>query len=204
LLGNWRSHKQFQIWLEQKLLSFLPEHEQQIRFHPDIIEKVYALDLDKLLPLVQERYALTGRPAKNQPEIFRALVTMSHFKEGVTSFVSRLKAHPVLAAICGFEPDSIPGVGTFYDFLDRFWLGEEPPEILRELYRKRGKKPKSGKKLTEDPNRLSELLAKAFEGHCFEDRPESLLQKILTECAVKPSAKLGLLGLLSPAFGNRG
>jgi hypothetical protein len=120
------------------LLSFLPDHKKQIRFYADILEKVYVLNLDRLLTLAQERYASTGRPAKNQPEIFRALVVMSHFKEPVTSFVKRLKAHPVLAAVCGFESDGIPGVGTFYDFLDRFWLGEEPARVLREPRKKKG------------------------------------------------------------------
>ena len=43
-------------------------------------------------------------------------------KDGITSFVKRLRAHPLLAVACGFEPDSVPGVCTFYDFLDRFWL----------------------------------------------------------------------------------
>jgi hypothetical protein len=119
LLGYWRPHEQFQRWLEQRLLSFLPEHEKQIRFYADILEKVYVLNLDRMLTLALNRYSYTGRPAKNQPEIFRALVVMSHFKEGVTPFVEKLRAYPVLAAVCGFEPDSVPGVGTF----TTFWTG---------------------------------------------------------------------------------
>jgi len=194
LLGYWRPHEQFQLWLEQKLLSFLPEHEKQIRFYADILEKVYALDLDNLLTLALSRYSYTGRPAKNQPEIFRALVVMSHFKEGITPFVKRLRAYPVLAAVCGFEPDSVPGVGTFYDFLNRFWLGEEPPKVLREPRRKKSKKPKGGEKLPEeDASRVTGLVNMVLDGYCFEG-PESLLQKILTECAVKRSLDLGLCG----------
>lgn len=194
LLGYWRPHAQFQLWLEQRLLSFLPEHEKQIRFYANILEKVYVLDLDRLLALALSRYSHTGRPAKNQPEIFRALVVMTHLKEEITSFVKRLKAHPVLAAVCGFEPDSVPGVGTFYDFLDRFWLGDEPPKVLREPRRKKSKKPKGGEKLPEeDTNRVSTLVSMVLDGHSFEG-PETLLQRIMTVCAVKPSFDLGLCG----------
>ncbi len=150
--------------------------------------------MDRLLPLAMSRYSCTGRPAKYQPEIFRALVVMIHLKEGITSFVERLRAHPLLAVACGFEPDSVPGVGTFYDFLDRFWLGEELPKVLREPKRKKSKKPKSGEKLPEeDTNRVAGLIKKVLDGYSFEG-PETLLQRILTECAVKPSLDLGLCG----------
>ena len=194
MLGFWRSHEQFQLWLEEKLLAFLPEHEKLIRFYAHILEKVYILNLDGLLPLVSYRYSYTGRPANNQPEIFRALVVMIHLKEGITAFVERLKALPVLAVVCGFEPDFVPGVGTFYDFLDRFWLGNEPPRVLREPRRKKSKKPKGGEKLPEeDSNRVTGLVNKVLEGCSFEG-PDTLLQKILTVCAVKPSLDLGLCG----------
>lgn len=38
---------------------------------------------------------------------------------------------PVLAIICGFEPDDTPGVGTFYEFIDRQWLmsGRSKPHL---------------------------------------------------------------------------
>ena len=194
LLGHWRTHEQFQRWLEEKLLAFLPTLEGQIRFYADILEKVYLLNLDRLLPLVMNRYSFTGRPAKNQPEIFRALVVMIHLKEGITSFVERLKAHPLLAAACGFEPDSVPGVGTFYDFLDRFWMEDEPSKVLREPRRKKRRKPKGGEKLPdEDTSYIGGLVNKVLEGYSFEG-PETLLQKILAECAVKPSLDFGLCG----------
>lgn len=195
MLGYWRSHAQFQLWLEQNLLSLLPEHEKQIRFYADILEKVYILNLDALIALVENRYAKTGRPSHNQPEILRALVAMCHYKESITKFVKRLKSHPVLAIVCGFEPDSVPGVGTFYDYLDRFWLMEEPAKITREPLKKRDKKPKSGEKLPDaNPSLVSGLVQKILSRQPLEERPEKLLQKILTECAVKPSLKLELCG----------
>ncbi len=194
MLGFWRPHHLFQDWVVQELLALLPEHEMQIRFYAEIMEKIFILNLDKLLPLAMGHYSSTGRPAINQPEIFRALVVMSHCKEGITSFVKKLKSHPVLAVICGFEPDAIPGVGTFYDFMNRFWLEEEPAKVLREPLRKKAKKPKNGEKLPEkDKDRVAQLVDQVLEGHSFEG-PESLLQRILAECAVKPSLELELCG----------
>ena len=64
LLGYWQPHEQFQRWLEERLLSFLPALELQIWFYADILEKVYLLNLDRLLPLAMSRYSFTGRPAK--------------------------------------------------------------------------------------------------------------------------------------------
>jgi len=93
LLGFWRSHEQFQRWLEEKLLAFLLENEKLIRFYAHILEKVYILNLDGQLPLVSDRYSCTGRSAANQPEIFRALVVMTHLKEGITLFEQNVLKH---------------------------------------------------------------------------------------------------------------
>jgi len=77
LLGYWKSHEKFLLRLEQKLLSFLPELEQQIRFYSKIQEKVYILNLDNLLAIAKSRYSFTGRVSQNQSEIFRVLVVMT-------------------------------------------------------------------------------------------------------------------------------
>ena len=87
MLGPWRTHAQFQDWLQQRLRKLLPQREAQIKFHADALEKVYNLDLDRLKKLILSRYSYTGRPAVNQPEIFRALVLAKHYKESITSFV---------------------------------------------------------------------------------------------------------------------
>jgi len=194
LLGPWQSHAEFRWWLEKRLEELFQHYEPLVRFHAGILEKVYVLDLDPLQELMTFSYSCMGRPAVKQAQIFRALVVMNHYKQGISAFVFRLKSDPVLAAACGFEPDSVPGVGTFYDFLDRLWLEAAPGKVLREPLKK-GKKSKSKEKLPEsDPNIVARLVEQVMAGYFFEDKPERLLQKILAECAVKPSAKLGLLG----------
>lgn len=80
MLGPWRSHAQFREWLEEQLLNLLPRQIDLIKFHADALEKVYILDLDPFKKLILPLYSFTGRPAVNQPEIFRALVLASHYK----------------------------------------------------------------------------------------------------------------------------
>jgi len=48
LLGYWRTHDDYQLWLKTKLISLVPEHEAEIRFYGSLIEKVYVLNLDPL------------------------------------------------------------------------------------------------------------------------------------------------------------
>ncbi len=63
-----------------------------------------------------------------------------------------------------------------------------------KFYVNQGEKRAKGEKLPEEEtSRVTMLVNKVLDGHSFEG-PEILLQKILTECAVKPSLNLGLCG----------
>ena len=91
MLGPWRPHVQFQVQLEKHLGELLPQKENQIMFHVGALEKGYTMNLDPLKELVMSCYSSTDRPALNQPEIFRAVVLASHYKESISSFAARLK-----------------------------------------------------------------------------------------------------------------
>ncbi len=136
MLGPWRTHGQFQEQLEKPLGGLMPQNEKQIMFHAGAIEKVYIMNLDLLKELVISCDSSTGRPALNQPEIFRAVVLANHYKEPISSFAARLKADGILAIACGFETDNLPGVGSFYDFFtDSGWSMRRPKlcEILKTV-----------------------------------------------------------------------
>lgn len=195
MLGPWRLHAHFQAWLEKQLRFLMPQDAAKIKFHATALEKVYALDLDPFMELIKPLYSYTGRPALNQPELFRAVILASHYKDSISYFVQRLKADEVLAIACGFEPGNTPGVGTLYDFFKRLWLGNASTKVLRPPYKKRKEKLKANEKLPPDnPDTVKELVDQVLNGKSFTNGPERLLQKILIECAVKPSAKLKLLG----------
>lgn len=147
MLGYWRTHSEYQTWLKSKLKSLVSHYEAQIRLYSPLIEKFYVLDLDPLKEIVAPFYSSVGRPANNQPELFRALVAIVHCKtHDPTKFVQLLNGTPILAAICGFD-NHIPGVGTFYDFLNRMWLAHAPQKTIRKPKSKGRKRPKSGDKL---------------------------------------------------------
>jgi len=78
VLVPWCPHVKFQVRLEKQLVELLPQKENQIMFYAGALEKVYIMNLDPLKELVMSCYSNTGRPALNQPEIFRALVLASH------------------------------------------------------------------------------------------------------------------------------
>ena len=52
MLGPWRTHAQFQVWLEEQLQSLLPQQVEKVKFYADALEKVYILDLDRLKVLI--------------------------------------------------------------------------------------------------------------------------------------------------------
>lgn len=195
MLGYWRIHDEYQLWLKSRLISLASEHAAEIRFYGSLIEKVYVLNLDPLKEIIAPLYSPIGRPAHNQPELLRALVVMLHCKtQDPTKFVTILRASPVLTAICGFDGQT-PGVGTFYDLLARLWLADAPQKAIKTPHSKSRKRPKSGEKLKpKHPGIVKKLVDKALQGRVIRKRPERILQTILKECAVIPSSKLGLLG----------
>ena len=100
----------------------------------------------------------------------------------------------ILAIICGFLPGQIPGVGAYYDFLDRFWLASKPGKI-KKFKRKPKKKLKAGKKLPPKHPEIVKMIVKyLLRGRKFESKPEKILHRILATAVVLPSAKRGLLG----------
>ncbi len=195
MLGPWRPHADFQEWLLKQLRMLLPDETAKVIFHAAALEKVYLLDLDTLKQLVEAMYSPIGRPAVKQPEIFRAVVLALHYRISISSLVQRLRADEVLALACGFEPDDLPGVGNFYDFFNRLWLATVPFNVLRHPFKKKKKKLKANEKLAPDnPETVGDLVRQVIAGKSLGDGPESLLQDILVECAVIPSADMGLLG----------
>ncbi|MEW6226534.1 MAG: transposase [Bacillota bacterium] len=78
----------------------------------------HLLDLDPAIDIIAPRYSATGRPSRDPLAMLRAMVCASSLGiQSITKLVSLFRSSPVLAACAGFDPDDIPGVGTFYDFI---------------------------------------------------------------------------------------
>ncbi|MFQ7356521.1 MAG: hypothetical protein ACLROG_18355 [Coprococcus phoceensis] len=49
------------------------------------------------------------------------LLSIDFKVHSLTDWVAQLKINPLYAILSGFQFGDTPGVGTFYDFLDRLW-----------------------------------------------------------------------------------
>ena len=122
------------------------------------------------------------------------MALMVHFKEeGIDAWHDQLQKDDLLAVICGFVPGQIPGVGTFYDFQDRFWPSRRPLRIRKA--RKKRTKPAKGEKLPpKHPGVVKQIVDRLMNGREFCCKEESILHQILAVSVVRPSLDLGLLG----------
>lgn len=83
-------------------------------------EKLRHTNLEAAYPLLAALYSATGRPARDPVTMLRACLAMLLCGEtSFTDWVAWLRDEPFYALLCGFDPDDVPGVGTFYDFQDR-------------------------------------------------------------------------------------
>ncbi|MBC7319296.1 hypothetical protein H5T89_01500, partial [bacterium] len=136
-------------------------------------------------------YSNTGRPAKYQAEILRPLVAMVHLKiYSITKWVKKLKSDRVLSIICGFNPDDVPGVGTFYDFLNRFWIDTGKPSKVKTPIGKPKKPSNQQDKLPpKHPNVVKNIVNRILKGRKVSLGPQRVISLLFSEVAVKPSIK---------------
>jgi len=201
MLGYWRPHAEYQEYLINNVLPIYIEDKARVEYYAKALSKLYIMDLDVLKPVLEPYYSHTGKPAKNQPEIFRSFVLMSELGEhSITAWVEKLKGDSLLCAMVGVAPSDVPEVGNHYDFIDRLWL--ENPEVAKNQrdslhpFRRKPRKKlgKNQKQPPRHPGIIQKFVDLALEGKTFESRPEKLLQQILAKVAVIPSAEAGLLG----------
>ena len=99
--------------------------------------------------------------------------------------------------------DDLPPLGSYYDFMNRFWLAPRDDYSHNALLPagKNGKKPKKtigsdGKLIEpEDPSTVTtrDIVNDIINGKPGADNPEAPLQKIFSILAVLPSIRLGLI-----------
>ncbi|MBA1336022.1 MAG: hypothetical protein HPY66_1841 [Firmicutes bacterium] len=117
------------------------------------ISKLYLLNLDPLLSIIQPLYSNTGCPAKNQPGIIRSLILMLDQKHhGITSWAEKVAGDRLLCAICGFHYGDAPSASSYYDFIKRLWKTPHKIHVartkkLRPFKAKPRKKLKAGQKM---------------------------------------------------------
>ena len=113
-----RSHQQY--------LEFFQTRRQQLEVKvphdaTDLWCKFRRTDLSAAHPILARLYDPThGSPARPPVDMLRSwLLMLECHIPSVEVWVDRLHEQPFYALLSGFDPDKVPGVGTFYDFQDR-------------------------------------------------------------------------------------
>jgi hypothetical protein len=200
MITRWTAHKEYLGFLKAAVDDFRVKEPKKVAAFQKTIAKLSSLNLDPLFGALNPYYANIGRPAVNQPEIFRSFILM--FDQGetsVTNWQRRVAADVFLARLIGCESGKTPPLGSYYDFIDRLWLRRkslqrEDRKRLVAFIRKPVKKIKRGVKLS---NKNAGVVAKIkkflADGKSFTNRPERLIQELFALIAVVPSMELGLI-----------
>jgi len=203
LLGIWTSHADYQRSLIDQIYRKFKYNPKSIDYYESAILKMYYLNLDLVKDDFANLFSFTGRPSNFQPEIFRSLILMSHFKyASYDDWVSYASSSPLICTLVGVDdPSLFPGVSTHRDFISRLWLARNPNKLKKIFHRPKGKHGKN-KLPPRHPAIVAKFVEKALSGQVFKAIPERLLQAIFMKTAVIPSANAGLLGDTNNLFAS--
>ena len=123
---NCGSHTDYQNFIVTNLRKYYPNPNALARSTWDIIERFWNLDLSFTDTLMTDKYSKFG-PAPRTPSCMQRSYLLSiDFKvTSLTEWAAQLKMNPLYAILRGFEPGNTPGVGTFYDFINRLWNSDD-------------------------------------------------------------------------------
>ena len=164
---NCGSHADYQNFVVTNLRKYYPDPDALARSTWDIIERFWNLDLSFTDTFMADKYSKFG-PAPRTPSCMQRSYLLSiDFKvTSITEWAAQLKINPLYAILSGFEPGNTPGVGTFYDFINRLWNFDDdhmsphihPPKTRVKKPKTKGTKADSVEKVT-----VAELLFTIYQ-----------------------------------------
>ena len=181
---NCGSHADYQNFVVTNLRKYYPNPDALARSTWDIIERFWNLDVSYTDEFMADKYSKFG-PAPRTPScMHRSYLLSIDFKiSSLTEWAAQLKINPLYAILSGFDVGDTPGVGTFYDFMNRFWDSDSDNLSPHEhpIKKKKVKKPKQKGEKAESVEKVTvaELLPH-LESTKFipEDQPYASLFKI--------------------------
>lgn len=164
-------HATYQNFVAVNLRKYYPNPDTISRATWDIIERFWNLDLSYTDELLRSKY-LVFVPKPRTPSCMQCSYLLSiDFKiHSLTDWTAQLKSNPLFAILSGFEFGDAPGVGTFYDFLNRLWDSDSDNHSphLHPSKKKQVKKPKQKGAKAESVERITVAqLLKQLESLCF-------------------------------------
>ncbi len=196
------SHDEYQQFITSAVSSFNESQLKKLNSYKKSLDKLTSLDLDPVGEYLNSFYSHTGRPALNQAQILRSFILMLDQKFcSLDKWVHTLMSDDILATLIGCTTDSLPPLGSYYDFINRLWLQSEDTEHLgrNDLFSanknsKPSHKPAKGQKLpNKHPDITKTLASYVASGRDIPFHFEEALQKLFLIAAVVPSMELGLI-----------
>jgi hypothetical protein len=168
---NTGGHSTYQNFVVENLRKYYPNPDALSRSTWDIIDRFWNLDLSYTDELMRSRYSVFGPRPRTPSCMQRSYLLSIDFKVTLlTDWAAQLKINPLYAILSGFEVGDTPGVGTFYDFLNRLWDSDSDnlnPHV-RPVKSKEVKKPKQkGAKAESVEKTTVEQLFKTLEQKSF-------------------------------------
>ena len=173
------------------------------RSKPLAIREIYIrfreLDLSAVDRIMQDQYSNRG-PESRQPScMLRSLLLMIVMNvASISRWVETLHTSQFFAILSGFQPWDIPGVGTFYDFIDRLWNLATPnfsshikPPVKQKVKKPKGKGQKAASIEKESVAELIERLSQVTF-HADEEA-YGLLFTIFRTCFLDESIRHGMV-----------
>jgi len=194
MLKEQLSHEEYIHFVETWLDTIYPKGPPPIHAH--VATMLMLVDLTPMRKIVEHLYSALGRPAREPESLLRSLLCMVLCGyTSITKWVSKMRSHPFYAIISGFRPFDVPGVGTFYDFMNLI-MSRKPKEGRGLSRRKR--KPDE-KETTPDkprhPGIIKRLAERLLSGKKLPLRfsDASIIKEIFERVFVAHSKRLGLI-----------
>ena len=196
---NTGGHSTYQNFVVENLRKYYPNPDALSRSTWDIIDRFCNLDLSYTDELMRSRYSVFGSRPRTPSCMQRSYLLSIDFKvTSLTDWAAQLKINPLYAILSGFEVGDTPGVGTFYDFLNRLWDSDSDnlnPHV-RPVKSKEVKKPKQkGAKAESVEKTTVEQLFKTLEQKSFsiDEHPYGSLFRLYQKEFLEQSVKRELI-----------
>ena len=196
---NTGGHSTYQNFVVENLRKYYPNPDALSRSTWDIIDRFWNLDLSYTDELMRSRYSVFGPRPRTPSCMQRSYLLSIDFKVTLlTDWAAQLKINPLYAILSGFEVGDTPGVGTFYDFLNRIWDSDSDnlnPHV-RPVKSKEVKKPKQkGAKAESVEKTTVEQLFKTLEQKSFsiDEHPYGSLFRLYQKEFLEQSVKRELI-----------
>ena len=192
-------HAAYQNFVVTNLRKYYPNPNAFSRATWDIIKRFWNLDLSYTDELLRSKYSVFGPKPRTSSCMQHSYLLSIHFKiHSLTDWAAQLKINPLYAILSGFEFGDTPGIGIFYDFLNRLWNSEVPnlSPHLRPAKKKKIKKPVRKGDKAESVEKVSvDQLLEQLESTSFEldEQPYASLFKIYHREFLNRSITKGLI-----------